>query len=210
VIPIYDLIVRYDPRYAFAGLRGPWICPEPPPLCPECGHPREVVGEPLTIEWEPGSSLIPDFSHPGPTGDLVVTDRVKDHIERRFPEVKFGPVRMIQKPRLRRPRRSTGRMAKRVWLPYEGPPLWRMNYTVVAEWDFALSGIKIKRVCKSCGTSRLTQRGDVVPEVRSVKGANIFGIRWWTMSFLLVERAMKSLREKRFTNVRFKRVGFIP
>jgi hypothetical protein len=206
---IYEIDVHFDLGFAYPGLRGPWICPEPPPVCPECGVPREVVGSPIQIEWEPGSDHIADFCKPGFTKDLLVTQRVRDYLEPRFEGLSFGPVEMIQNPRLKRPETTSRRRRPRVWLPYEGPPLWRMNYTVVGDFDFRASQLKVTRRCETCGYWRIDDVRSVVPVSASIGDADIFGMKWLEQVFFFTEKGKTAVEEMGFTNIHFEPIGHL-
>src|SRR4051794_24404018 len=120
----FDLARRdYDGVFAHALMSGTY---EQLPRCPKCKLAGRRRVPPLVIEWDRGSNVIGDFTWPAGLGELVVTDRVRTCIEsNRFSGVRFEGVEMVQRRGLKKPR-TESRARSRVWLPYEGPPLWNL------------------------------------------------------------------------------------
>jgi hypothetical protein len=84
---------------------------------------RKRRAQPLIIEWEPDSDVIGDFTPVVYSEDWMVTETVGEMLLARFKGFELGPVEMVQDPKLKRKRQITRRGKRRVWLPYEGPPL---------------------------------------------------------------------------------------
>lgn len=107
--------------YAAAGRRGSWT--------PEENGPQSRV-KPLIIEWLPGSNTLGDFIWPGFDSDIGVVESVGLELKEYFKGFQLGPVEMIQKKSLKKPK-NLNRGKKRIWLPYEGPKwygLWVDNF----------------------------------------------------------------------------------
>jgi hypothetical protein len=123
-----------DYSFARAGLRGAWS--------PEEDGPQHRV-QPLIIEWLPDSDVVGDFTCTGFDSDWVVTEKVGEMLLERFNGFELGPVEMIQDPKLKRTRQITRRGKTRVWLPYEGPPLYEIWVTTEVEADMERSTLKV-------------------------------------------------------------------
>ena len=128
---------------------------------PKCARPlipRIRLFE-LVIKWidiDPysyGSDVIADFYAFGTDATLMVSERLRRFLEvANFRELQFGPVRMVQDPKLRRPTRITSRTKKRVWLPYEGPPLFELKVLGNAQVDLELNNFELSDhvKCHTC------------------------------------------------------------
>lgn len=122
-----------DPVFAQASLIG------------ERSYSRGKRIQPLVIEWEPDSDVIGDFTWTFIGTAIAVTERVGKALLERFGGFELGPVEMIQNPRLKRPTRITRRTKPRVWLPYEGPPLYELWVTAWVNADLDRSSLTIER-----------------------------------------------------------------
>jgi hypothetical protein len=109
------------------------------------------------IEWQPGSALIGDFTWPA--GEVVITDRVLKALQQHFKSFEVGPVEMVQNPKLKKPVRPSRRTQPRVWLPYEGPPLYDLTVTSWVNFDDERSSAFLVRRCNVCGRERWTVDG---------------------------------------------------
>ena len=144
----------HDPdnyQFASAGRRGTWYPSPGPGLCPECGASRQKRIPPLILVWYPDSDQIGDFVWPGMDDEVVVAERVRIALEGRFRGFDFQPIVMRQDPKLKRPQRITKRTKPRVWLPYEGPPLWDMWVTAWCHLNLERSGETLEKECSTCG-----------------------------------------------------------
>ncbi len=202
-----------DYRYARAGRYGTWYPDPGPGLCPECTATRQRRVPPLIIERLPDSDFVGDFVWPGFDDEIVVSGRVKDAIGTRFGGVEFRPIEMMQDPKLKRPERVTMRTRRRVWLPYEGPPLWEFRPAAEAHLDLRASGWAIKRVCNTCGTTFYDtppyEQRHLVVDPPTWSGAHIFRIRESGWRFC-TEHVKEFIEAAGFTNVAFLEDGIIP
>ena len=130
--------------------------------CPKCGKSKEVrarVGE-LIIQWaepidsySPGSDVIADFYDIGIPLTLIASDRLKNFlVDSQYRSFEFAPIHMVQDPKLKKPKRTTIRTKKRVWLPYLGPPLHELIVTGFAGVDFHVNQVEVSEhlVCSGC------------------------------------------------------------
>ena len=72
---------------------------------------------------------------------------------------------MVQDPKLKKPTRITSRTKRRIWLPYEGPPLHEVRVTSRMYVDLELNHVEVSShlVCTACDhrkTLRLRPPGD--------------------------------------------------
>ncbi len=210
---LYHFHNPHDFRYAQAARRGTWFPDPGPGLCPECTSSRQERIPPLILKWLPGSDLIGDFVWPGFDDEVVVSQRVRDAFENRFRGFEFKPVEMWQEPKLKRPQRITKRTKPRVWLPYEGPPLWDLWVTAYAHLDLEKSGWSIDRVCSTCGrvfyTTPPYEERYLVIDIATWGGEEIF--RLHESGWVFCTQGVKDfVEEAGFTNVGFLEDGVIP
>lgn len=99
------------------------------------------VGQRLVVEWEPGSDVVGDLTWVNGGVWVLVTEQVAPLLQTRFGGFALGPVEMVQNPRLKRPQRVTQRTKRRVWLPYEGPPLQCLWITRWVDADMERSSL---------------------------------------------------------------------
>jgi hypothetical protein len=203
----------HDYDYARAGRRGTWYPDPGPGVCPECGVSRQELVPPLIIEWEPDSDVIGDFVWPGFDDTVVVSQRVRETFESHFRGFECKPVEMRQKASLKRPKRITKRTRPRVWLPYEGPPLWHLWVTASAHMDLKKSGYEVVKVCSTCGrvsynNPSFEDRYFVV-DMETWGGEDIF--RLYPSGVVFCTPKVKDFVEDHgFTNVSFLEDGEIP
>jgi hypothetical protein len=151
---IWRLVDPKDDRYAPASGRGTWSPGKG--LCPECTASSQERIQPLVLEWEPGSDEIGDFTWPG-LGNAAVTERARDVL------MKLGgseprAVEMYQDTKLKRPR-SPRRAIPRIWLPYEGPPLFDFRVMHCLHADPEKSSVTLVRGCGTCDWRRYEVAG---------------------------------------------------
>ena len=138
---------------------------------------------PLTIEWEPDSDVVGDFTWPGLGTDIVLAARVGEALAGAHVEgYELRPVRMQPNSESAK-RRSKKRVVK---LPYQGPQLWDLWVTRWVQLDRQRSTVTEERgqggvlVYKVSGvegeeTSWDQQRMELVRRVRPrVQGHGIF------------------------------------
>jgi hypothetical protein len=69
-----------------------------------------------------------------------------------------GPVEMHQDPKLKKPR-PPRRAIPRIWLPYEGPPLFDLRITHCLPADPEKSSVTLARACGTCDWRRYDVAG---------------------------------------------------
>jgi hypothetical protein len=222
-----------DMRFAQAGTVGTWVSLHST-ACPECGASRQRRVPPLVIEWLPDSDVVADFTWSGAGGDIVVTQRVRESLEEQhLVGFEFRDVEMWQNPKLQRPRRVTKRTKPRVWLPYEGPPLYELWVTVWVHTDLGRSSVRLVRACATCGTEFYELTGIEVRERRwdpakkdlvaahrprekrkgiylqrkDLENADIFQLYEFPGWIFCVERVKTLIEERSFTNTLFLEMG---
>jgi hypothetical protein len=140
---------------------------------------------------------------------------------------------MVQDPKLKRPTRITKRTKPRVWLPYEGPPLFDFWVTAWAHVDMGLSTVRLVKECTVCGRkvhevsgiegrrstwdpelkalvethySRVPGQGVFVRR-NELRGADIFHIYELPGFIMCTEPVKEFIQKEGFTNVRFDEMG---
>lgn len=165
----------------------------------------------LVIEWEYGSNVIGDFTWVGE--EVVVSDKVRECIESRgFSGVGFEPVEMTQRQALKRPRKISKARA-RVWLPYDGPPLWALLVTSWCHLDVMLSGRSIVTECDVCNRRRMIVHDSKAPLIikpESWTGTDFFFIREMEKLVFISGVVKQAFEQHGFTNVTMKERGKVP
>lgn len=212
-VRLYRLGDPRDCSFAQASRLGTWYPNPGPGICPECTASRQKRVPPLVIEWEPGSDVIGDFTWPGFGDEIVVTQRVREALEGRFRGFEFLPIQMHQDPKLVRPERVTKRTKPRIWLPYQGPPLWDLQAPAWCKLDLEKSHVTVEKVCRTCGTTYHKfppgRTRHLVVDPASWGGQHAFRLR--EVGLLTVSEEVKQFIEtERFTNVGFWPEGEIP
>lgn len=200
-------------EYAFATRRGTWF-PKNAKLCPVCHRSTQKRINPLIIEWEPGSDKIGDFVWPALSTELVVTQRVKDAFQMRFPELEFDIVEFWQNPQIKQPSRTTTRTKPRIWLPYKGPKLYSVTPTKWCRLDQQKSNVMGKKLCTSCNREIYDlpnlAENCLVLDTTTWGGENIFRIHEYPGVIFCTNRVKDIVEQFDFTNVRFIQDGLIP
>lgn len=211
---LYHFTDPHDYNYASAGRLGTWSPDPGPGVCPECGRSRQQRVPPLIVEWLPGSDRVGDFTWPGIDDEVVVAQRVRETLESEASGAKFYPIEMYQPHELKRPMRVTKRTKSRVWLPYEGPPLWDLRPTTWCSLDHNLSGIQLDKVCSTCGRSRYIrppfEQRHLVIDRSTWCGEGVFLIREYAGWIFCTELVKDLVESRQFTNVSFLVDGEIP
>lgn len=197
--------------FAQAGSRGTWF-PTGVKICPECNSSRQKRVSPLILEWEPGSDVVGDFAYL--SGDeVVVTQKVKDALEKRFREVKFGAVKFWQEKKLHRPQKITRRSKPRIWLPYDGPTLWNVIPTKWCHLDYEKSKVSILKECATCGKTIYVHPSwperHLVIDTTTWNGEDIFHVYEYSGGIFCTQRAKEYVEMAGFTNVAFLEDGEI-
>jgi hypothetical protein len=203
----------FDYRFAQAGRRGTWHPPNTE-VCPECGSSPQQRVPPLILEWEPGSEVVGDFAWLGADDEVVVSQRVGEALSERFRGFELKAIEFWQDPKLRRPQRNTKRTKPRIWLPYEGPPLWDLWVTAWCHLDIQRSGMSLEKVCSTCGEhiykAPTFERRHLIVDPTSWDGSDIFHIYEYPRWIFCVERVKEFVEQAGFTNVGFLEDGEIP
>jgi|ERR1700722_633255 len=198
--------------YATASYEGTFKKNPPCPNCKNQGFQRWERISPLVIEWQPDSDLIGDFTWPSGLGELVVTDRVKQCLElQSVTGVDFGPVKMIQNPKLKKPTRMSSRTKKRIWLPYEGPPLWDMLTCSWCNLDMIASKRTITYECSICHRQEYSYTPDtpLVVNPDTWDGSEVFRIREMGRLVFVLGRVKSIIEKNSFSNVTVEERGNI-
>ena len=186
--------------------------------CDACRWSRPA--EPLAAEWDEGSDRIGDFTFAG--ARIVCKKTVVDELRQRFGGIREGLVEFPDHPNLRRPSRVTKRTPRRVWLPYEGPPLVELIPTVEVPL-LPESTALIESRCDECGRvvyasfegiERKNSRQHVPREAgmglffrrSDLRGVNFFRPHS-TFLTLCSDGAKQHIRTKRYANIELLEVG---
>ncbi|MGH9891684.1 MAG: hypothetical protein ACREA0_06825 [bacterium] len=144
-----------DQQFAEASRRGTWSPSSG--LCSECGASSQERIQPLVLEWEPGSDVIGDFTWPGFGSDIAIAEKVVTAFKG-FGGFEPGPVEMVQDPNQRR-QGGPHRGKPRVWLPYQGPPLYDLWVTRQVHLDLERSSVWLVKECRTCGRQQYAVDG---------------------------------------------------
>jgi hypothetical protein len=202
----------HDPQFASAMRIGTWSAAPGPGVCTECTATLQRRILPLIIEWEPGSDRIGDFTWPGFDDELVVNDRVRQMFEDLFDNLEFHPIEMTARSLVAN---GNGRRPKPfVKLPYDGPALWDAQPTSRCPLDLDRSGIRLSRVCNTCGyefydTPAFRDR-HLVLDKSKWRGEDVFRTNVYPDWIFCTERVKTAVDQHRFTNVTFHLDGHIP
>ena len=224
---IWRLVDPNDDRYARANRRGTWSLGKG--VCPECTASSQERIQPLVIEWERGSDEIGDVTWLG-SGDAAVTERALE-ILMELGGLEPGPVEMYQDPKLQRPR-SPRRAIPRIWLPYEGTPLFDFRITHCLLADLEKSSVTLVRTCGTCDRRRYVAgiecrkrtwdkerlsseqiqiprepgRGIYVGKSR-LAGAGVFRVQEFPAWMLCTDSARRRIECASLSNISFSEVG---
>lgn len=185
----------------------------------------------LVIEWEPGSDVVGDFTWVN-ADEVAVTERVGAALLEHFRGFELGPVEMVQDPKLKRPRQLTRRGRRRIWLPYQGPPLRYLLVTAQVSADLERSTLTPQGIHPDYGYMRYQVEGhghlewhgrypDPVETVRvprqpgkgvyiaaaALEGADIFRVvqlPGWTFC---IDAVRQLIIDSQFTNMDFFEMG---
>ncbi len=184
------------------------------------------------VEWLEGSDIVCSFVWPARlVAEVLVTQEVRDALQ--DCEVEFLPVEFYQDPKLKRPKRITKRTKPRIWLPYEGPPLYDLWVTTWVHADLEHSSLHLVEACPVCGHKAYTVEGieerkhrydqvkkDLVElhnpreegrgvyiQQEALGGAGIFRLYEMPGWILCTERVKAVIEDRGFTNVWFLEVG---
>jgi hypothetical protein len=203
--------------------------------CSECKRsiPAAVRKRPLHLSWDEGSECVADFTWGPGSGAILVTKHVLKALLTHFSGFEGASVEMIQDPKLKRPSRPNRRSKRRVWLPYEGPPVQELWITTRVPSDLQRSSLQLTIHCPACGFrfyqilggeraetkwDRTIMRSEYtrVPRVpgqglfvreKDLAGADLFKAIERDDHTLCTDRAKDFITEQGFTNVEFFEIG---
>jgi hypothetical protein len=185
------------------------------PDCARCDAQRWDRVSPLVIEWEAGSDEIADFTFMCVLEEIMVTQRVREFMEENaFTGVGFGPVAMVQNPRLRRPMRPNARSKKRIWLPYGGPTLWELKITSSCHLNLKRSKWALLSECPVCHQQdfdvdrKRPMKKSFFVHAESWDGSDFFRIAECGLIFVS-GRAAKAMAKAKFSNLEIAKRGAI-
>lgn len=230
---IWKLADPHDSRYACFTAHAPSYRQDG--HCPGCKRsiPAAVRKRPLHLSWDEGSDHIADFTWGPGSAAVLVTDQVLQALSTRFSGFEGASVEMIQDPKLKRPIRPNRRSKRRVWLPYEGPPVQELWITTQVPCDLQRSSLQLTIHCPTCGFrfyqilggergetkwDRTIMRSEYtrVPRVpgqglfvreKDLAGADLFKVIERDDHTLCTDRAKDFITEQGFTNVEFFEIG---
>jgi hypothetical protein len=119
-------------------------------VCGVCGLGRFVKPDEIEAIWDEGSDEIGDFTDN--VGFLIVARAdIVDELLAQFSGFESVEVQFPDHPKRRRPKRVTKRTKRRVWLPYDGPPLKAIWITHHVDLHPS-STVEIEKACATCGS----------------------------------------------------------
>jgi len=204
------------------------------PDCSGCGYGAtyEMPPKPLSLIWEPDSDLVGDFSW-APGGRAAVTRAVFDALAQEFSGIAAEPIVMLQDEKLKRPVRPTKRTKRRVWLPYEGPPLVELWIERMMVPLLPTTTLEVWYHCDDCGrpkrrlgggeslhsrwnpqtmdldrvhTPRVPGQGVFVRRA-ALGGVQLFRVEEFYRMILCTDEVKTFIEERGFTNVSFLEYG---
>ncbi len=207
---LFDLVPvdRRGQEFASVDRAEPIPFRDPHEECPRCFLPvhRRRTG-PFTVVWQPGSDVIPDFLF-GYHGEFAVTERVKVAFEAE--SLKGYVAWPLQ---MREPPERVKRKRPIVPWPYTGPPFWDLH--VIEDVDLVpeKSTVEFRPPCVKCGR-RVGEpvggpsRWRLVVDREFWNNADFMNPRG-VNTILVTERVADIIRENKFSNVDFRKVGRI-
>jgi len=136
------------------------------------------------VEWLEGSDQVCDFIWPARlVAEVLVTESVRQTLKDSGAE--FLPVEFWQDPKLTQPIRITSRTKRRIWLPYEGPPLSLMWFPRWVSAEMIQSTLSVTDECSVCGNM-----------VYKAEGVEVRRSRWDASQRILVEEHTPRVKGK--------------
>lgn len=227
---LWRMLVPFETAFAEAGLRSPNL--NIGPACRGCGSSAQTLRpKPLVLEWESGSDVVGDFTWPN-GARTAVKKSAMDVLMKQFRGIHSEPVVMVQDPKLKQPKKRTGRTKPRVWLPYTGPELVELWPDTTAPF-LPTSTITTANQCVMCG--RQSRRisgievkshlynpdlGELVPDLHprvpgqglfiaapNVQETPIFRVEEFSEAIFCTSHVKSFLKHERFTNIEFLEYG---
>ena len=183
--------------------------------CSLCGRGRLPD---LLLEWEDGSDEVGDFTSAG--ARIVCKESVATLIGR-FKGWEARSIQFNDHPKLHKP--AGGSRVRRIWLPYEGPPLVEVAPTFLVKDPAPETTFAVEQRCEACGVpaykrfdgveqwdsrgrrGRSPGKGLFVKE-SDLRGNDIFGL-FGTGLVLATDRVRETIVSEDFSNVAFLEYG---
>ncbi len=182
-------------------------------ICPECGVSLLNRVPPYIIEWQPTSDVIADFTWLAGLEDVVVSDKAKLIFEgNKITGAKYMPVKMVQSPKLKNPKKITKNSKKRIWLPYTGPEVWGFWVDNWCHINLEASFFEITSTCAHCGMIRYKrpERKDMLVINRHEwTGTDFFKINEVSPPIFCTERVVDIINTSGLTNIIYEERGKI-
>ncbi len=170
-------------------------------LCQKCEQPTSKLISPLMIEWEPGSSVIGDFSWCGYT--VVVSTSTRNFLIDSGADCEFRDVVVVA---------PTTKSKKIVPYPYEGPKLKWLIPTNRIPLNESKSGVKLLIDCDECKQKKYTFKAEGLHiDKNNWLGQNIFYIEQYTRSdaIFVTEEIRNIILKSKLSNITFSEAGII-
>jgi hypothetical protein len=208
----------YDVQYARASHVGTWV---------EVGDPpRDERVKPLVIQWEPGSTVIGDFTWVGTSSYVVKRSVAEELLEAGFKGFELGPVEIVPNRHHKKPKRNILQLPNvqpdlvdlwvTKWVPFNHE---RTTVHVVGEEGgkpiYELDGIEMIEVGNwhpETGTldkiriPRTPERGLYV-DARELGDCDIFRTTELPVGINCTDRLRNFIVDKGYTNIVFFEVG---
>ena len=145
-VNVYALAI--PPGLEFARLLSLYVPPSGAPTCSVCNG-RDYFPEDLLVEWDDGSDQIGDFT--SASARIVTTRSTFRTLSEEFPELDCRNLQFHDHPNLYRPLKASKKSNKRIYLPYDGPPLCELVAKVTVPLLLDRSTVEIDKTCQACG-----------------------------------------------------------
>lgn len=201
--------------------------------CDTCGYYTDYPKPAKrVVKWLEGSNTICSFVWPARLiAEVLVTEEVREVLW--GSGVEFLPVEFYQDPKLKKPKHITKRTKPRVWLPYEGPPLYDLWVGTWVHTNLTRSSLQLAQVCSVCGhkaykvegveerkqrwdatkrdlveiyTPRVEGKGIYVRQ-EDLQGTDIFRLYELPGRIFCTERVKTLIERNQFTNALLLEVG---
>lgn len=170
-------------------------------LCKKCEQPTSKLIQPLMIEWEPGSSVISNFSWCGYTS-VVLSNTGCNLVEKGF-DCELGKVEILA---------PTSKGKKIVAYPYKGPELKWLLPNKRIPLNELKSNVDLLVDCDECKQKKYTFKSEgIFIDKDKWSGEKIFHIEQYNRSdaMFVTEEAMLIIKKADYKNVGFFEAGMI-
>lgn len=207
---LFDVLSSASHTYEFAQAH---ICADldwekPNEVCSKCFRPmHRRYRSGLTIAWDEGSDVIPDFQFTSLSPTFIVTDRVKIAFERARLKGLEARAVTVHEPKKQRKNREYPIVAS----PYRGPKLWDIYIDEFVHVVPESSTVERTGVCGKCGTTTYIAEGEpedfcFVADRRSWHGSD-FMLMVEINGNLVTDHVAEVIEAGSYSNVRIRRVG---